>query len=349
MWWMFFNIGGAAEPAVACDPDPLIHETLSAWIARDRARADQALARVEATFGCSGPADPQQLGRWWLLQGAWLFVSGEPEAASESLASARRVAPELWLSDLGPDLYALWQGAVASPGTGTIRIRPAVSAETTVWVDGVRGADRPLPTGHHLVQVGDGVRATFASLVWVDADLITEVVLPEGVLLPPVVPPPVLGPEPTPVARWTVGPLVQVQVGAGVARGESRNSGTYTEPSTKVSVPAEVALGAFAGPAFFRAHLGAGWLVDGPYLAAAGDQRVTSPVHVDLGGSAGWAGGPMGAGALVAARWPSRLALRGLVWIAPHGPLSGELRIGANYTTENTWEPSADLLVGWSL
>ncbi|MEQ1565736.1 MAG: hypothetical protein ABMA64_08875 [Myxococcota bacterium] len=345
-----------------CDPNEPIRVALEARLHADPAAGRAALERVTDALGCSPPVEPSTLARFWLLEGALL---DDPQAMLDNFAGARRVAPDVWLADLGPALRAKWEAAPAATATGTLLIAPAPGARA-VWIDGAPGSgEQVVAAGLHLVQVGDatGDRAKFAAMAWVDPGVSVEVETglaplaaprPDPVPQPdPVVPPPTERPpiERPPTDRAPIGwhPELQVLTGGGVALGEELRNRDAHEPATKVAVPTEVALALRPPGWLLRVEAGAGWLVGGQWLAAGADGRIVMAAHLDLGVTAAIGTDRAYVGLAGRGAWPSRLGGRVVVAAQPVGPLWTELRLGANLPTDRPIEPAGELVVGVSL
>lgn len=167
---------------------------------------------LEAAAACAPAAQPDQLARFWLAQGALLWVADRQEEARAALASAARLAPERSEPAYGPDFEALRVGSMGrASGSAELTLSGAPSP-WRVLVDGAPWDRDPLTDGWHLVQVVDPRQeaASWARLHYLAAG--------EGVVLtveglPPLTPVPAA--EPAPIARATTrtrerarGPLV---------------------------------------------------------------------------------------------------------------------------------------------
>jgi len=121
------------------------------------------------------------------------------------------------------------------------------------------------------------------------------------------------------------------------------------EPAAAISLPAEVCLGVTIAPGMlFRAHMGAGLLLNGAYLYSTGEPNLVGfPIHVDLLASAGVRRSGVGVGVLGGYQFPSRPTARGFLgWAQPGGSLTVELRGGVNLPTARPVEPVLQLLIG---
>jgi hypothetical protein len=90
------------------------------------------------------------VARNWLLEGASAQLQGHHDAAKGPLAAARRAAPTVFDTRLGPDVRAAWEAATPT-GAGTLLLEPARPA----FLDGEGIAEWPVPVDDapHLVQV----------------------------------------------------------------------------------------------------------------------------------------------------------------------------------------------------
>ena len=356
MWWLAIAPAMAGDPtpeASRCDPSAQVRSALAQLLSGALDQARVGLQEAERAFGCGASADPASLARYWLVEGALLSKSGDESAAKDSFSAARRVAPDLWLPDLGPSARLLWESALAPDGAGELSLEPPPGVRP-VWVDGALVSGSAVPAGLHLVQIGGGgpsPSVEFAAIVWVDAG-ITALVrsgLPE--LAPPdpepdlVVPP---SPVPVPVPgpdRSSVRASLHALVGVSGAAGEALQSGSHTEPRAKVAAPLELGVGLRAAPMFFRLQLGGAWLLSGRYLAQTDSGPLVLPVRADLALGAGATVGKLDLGLCGGVQWPSRLAGRLLLGISA-GPARAELRPGLNLPTQRSVEPAGELLVG---
>ncbi len=345
MWW-WLHTAAAAEP---CDPGPETFGALAAVLSGDAPAARAHLAAAEVAWGCSGAAEPEVVARWLLLDASTLELEGDPEAASDSWAAARALAPDTWLPDLGPERRARFDAAPPAQGAGAVAVTPAGRA---VWIDGVAtqaGPSATVPAGLHLVQVVDGDAARWAGFTFVEAGVTRSI---ETGL-----PPPAPHDPPTPPARQPVEPLalppppspgpsvvLRASAGASVAVGGELRADGVTEPSTKVVVPLLASASVPVGPAFVRGEVGAGVLFGGSWLSTTAAGEVASSKVQWLASAAAGVGDRLRGGVAGGVAWPARLTARALAgW--DRGPVSLELRGGVNLPTERPPEPAGELLV----
>lgn len=151
MWTLLMILPSALAADSGCLP-------AATWISRahedivagdfDAGRA--ALAQAEASMDCEVVA-PQDLGRYWLHNGALLALTGDEPAARHAFAASRRVLPDGWDPTFGDHLHQLYVDA--ADGTPV-----ALTVDTNreqITLDGTRVRDWPqtVPGGPHLVQV----------------------------------------------------------------------------------------------------------------------------------------------------------------------------------------------------
>ena len=324
-------------------------------ISADLFAARSRLSEVEESLACGGLARPDELARLWLLEGALATFSGDTQSAADAFRAAAEVEPGRFIEDLGPQIRAAYEAALAerSTGLGTLFVEPTL-AGWTLAIDGTPTTS-PIatPEGLHVVQVGPTPdEVVFARVIHAIADLtiVIETGL-EPVLLrdppqtnPRTTPDAVIVPKPRPEPPLTVAWLASAGLGLGV--GERLDHPLGTEPALKPVVPLETGIRLGFQDGWVRAACGAGPLLTGRYLYTSEDQPRTSPVWLGghLGG--GWASEDLSAGALVSLQWPGRIGLRGLAAL-PLGdlPLELEGRAGLNVTTARAPEGALELLV----
>jgi hypothetical protein len=332
----------------ACDFDTDVVAAYGAVLTGDRAAARARLDAAEADLACA-PVSAQALGRFWLVEAAYLASTGDPDATL-SLVAARRVAPDLWLPELGEPLKERWTAATPDAGAGSIAF-DVPPAHRAVTLDGAAWTwtGAPIPAGLHAVQVAEGGTIRYGAVVYVGDGASTR--LTTG--LPDAPPPPI------PVPRGRAPELLPFVLATGASLSVGRSltassgSATLTEPAAKLVVPIEASGGVAMGGGFVRAELGSGWLVGGPYLSAKADGTLhRTPLRFDaaLGGGAAlgdrWVGGAGGV------QWPGRLTARAFAGTTlddlGDSELRGwaEARAGVNAATARRIEPGVELLVG---
>jgi hypothetical protein len=350
LWWAWTAAG-----ASACDLGEDVAAAYDAWARGEHDIVDEHLLRAEKSLACGSVADPEDLARFWLVEGAMLARAGDPGAAV-SLSAARRMAPELWL-DLGEDVRDRWLLAEPEPGEGELAFD--FDHDRPIAVDGAPFGGGAMAAGLHAVQVADPDGAVrYGAVVYVGASTVTNVVtglqapalaLPSPA--PPPAPAPAIAERPAAGSSPTVAATIRVVTGMSLALGEelSAPSGdrTLTEPAAKIVVPVGIAAGARVGSLWARGEAGIGWLVGGTYLSVLADGTPhQSPVRVDLGGSAGV--GPVGVASGI--QWPGRLYQRALLAVhAPRGAALrwvAEVRGGFNVATDRPIEPAFEVLLG---
>jgi len=154
-------LGGlfSGSVAAAC-PDPSIAIGKVEGLVMD-ASFDQvkpAIQEVETAWSCGGAVQPAALSRLLVLQGGWLSMSGSKDQAAMSFRAARRVSPDTWVDNLGPQLKQEYLAAQDAPvsAPGQVLVDPALPEGFRPQIDGA-DVTLPAPTlaGYHLVQVLD--------------------------------------------------------------------------------------------------------------------------------------------------------------------------------------------------
>jgi hypothetical protein len=312
-----------AEP---CGP-PDLEEAFAAL--GDGSDLFATLDAVEQTFTCRR-FSPTELARFWLLEGAVLLAEADREGAVQSLAAARRVAPDVWQRHLSTDVRAAWERA-SIPGVGHLD----VPSEAELYVDGLLvDPTQPLPTGLHVVQLEQRRRLTFGKVVFVPeggvhriqpAELVSEVADDEGIRFEP-----------------------HVASGLAVAMGRAYTSGELRQASVRVSVPVEVGLTVSFGASGVSFGLGAHRLLGGRYLVVDGDGALADRAV----GLEAWVGGHVGTslriGGQLGVSSPSRVFGRAEVSVGR--TLRAHLRAGLNRVNDGpdvaaALEPALGLLV----
>lgn len=147
----------AAHAADCADPAALVDQVEQAVLDARFDDARQAMAQVEAAFGCTGTADSQLLARTWLAEGAMAHVEGDPAGRDQAFASAARVAPETWTVAFGDELRGAWEAAAVAPaGRGQLEVE-GLSSDARALLDG-KPVQVPaeLPAGLYLLQADPG-------------------------------------------------------------------------------------------------------------------------------------------------------------------------------------------------
>lgn len=151
MWTLLILVPMAVAAEGECMPTATwisrAHEDIIAG-AFDAGR--EALAQAEASMDC-GVLDTEELGRYWLHQGALLALTGDDAGARRAFAASRRVSPEGWDPAFGDRLHQLYTEGVDGPAV-------SLTVDTNrerVQLDGTRVKEWPsvVPGGPHLVQV----------------------------------------------------------------------------------------------------------------------------------------------------------------------------------------------------
>jgi hypothetical protein len=350
--WAVWMLGAQAAP---CDVDQDVMAAYGALVKGELPEAERALGSAEKALGCAAhPSDPQSLGRFWLVEGALLAATGDPEA-SVSFAAARRVAPELWLPDLGETARRLWDGAAPEGATGKLALDLELFwREATV--DGEPWDGEPVPAGLHALQLqeADG-RPCYGAMIYVGAGTVTNVTTG----LPPEAPPPEAPRPPRTGSPLDLALEAELATGASLVVGTSQvvtlPEGTLREPGVKLVLPLMLSGRVRRGDLWAQLEGGVGWLVAGPYLSvnAEGELHRTSlRLDTALGGGADI--GPIDLGLLTGIQWPGRLSERLVASfdlpasadLLTEEPLSLGIRAGFNLATDRPIEPGLEVLVG---
>ncbi len=329
------------------DRDALTDELQSAVVEADLDAAEAHLAALEHSFACGEVVEPKLLGRIWLLEGALLTFRGEPEAALESWVAAERVAPSLWIADLGDPLRADYEAARAAEGTGHIDIEPPLFWGAIAAIDGqMVSTPFEIPPGLHLVQAGPaGDAISFGKIIAVSSN--STAVVSTGLAPPDATPAPIAAQEPESVAATDHGFSVHISGGAIVTMGDALDGpGSGDEPATKLSIPLELGLQRNFDGAWFRAAASVAPLVGGRYLYSDGAQINGSSVGIGGNLAGGWLTGPLRVGGLGGVSWPGRITTRAVLASRLGDlPLSIEIRGGLNLATEREPEPAFGALL----
>lgn len=362
---MLALMSGLAVPASAACPEGWIDGRVARLDAMDLAEqrlfeadlagADLRLQKLEEALGCGSIVETALLARIWLLEGAWLTLKGDAEAAGDSWRAAARVAPGQWVEGYGDNLRRAYDQANAAPDlarTATIVLDPPLFQ----WIGAVDGVVTTFPVvvapGLHLVQVGPNEDdIAFSKLFPAFAN--TASVVATGVIEPTTAfglpgskpdedevdhseprPPPKLSLYAGAVADVAFGRPVEPVIADGVG-----------EPAVKLVLPIETGVVVRpAGRAWLRAVGTAGPLVGGAFVHDDKYGDTESPTA--LGGHlAGGISGSLGdLGLLAGFQWPDRVPVRGvIVGRLPRFPVQGEARIGMNAAFGRPPEPAIDL------
>jgi hypothetical protein len=356
-----------AHAAPCDDPALLVHQAKSEVTAAEFASVEATIAKVEAAFACGSVANQAVLGELWLIEGAWLFYQEGADAAAPSFRAAARAEPGLWIDDLGDQVKAAYDEAVAQASDEIVTVS---GHEIDGWLVAVDGLTVTLPAdieaGLHLLQVGDGIDdmryAAFGDLPAGDFTLKHALgpwqppapiptPLPDPVPVPS--PDPVV-PDPEPVPQPKGEPkVVGLHLAAGfVALLGNDALGTkgevLYEPATKLLIPIEAGLRLQLTPGFWmRGAASAAPVLNGQFLYTD-EAKVLKGSFAGLGANGGLGGtaGPLDLGVLAGVSWPARLPFRGLLAInIANSGLRIEARGGVNVATGGRTEPAAGLAI----
>lgn len=332
---------GLAWGADCPDRGDLIDGLHKAVVEADLDAAEAILEDLEDAFGCGSVASAEVLGKMWLLEGAWLTFINDKAGAEDSWNAAERVAPTLWIDDLGDALRDDYENAESDADQGRIDVDPPLFWGSIAAVDG-RITSMPLDVepGLHLVQAGvSGDAISVGKIIVVTANS-TAVVATNLSSAPKTT-----APEAAPsvgVAKLAHPVRAHIAAGSTVAVGAAiAGSGAGDEPATKVSVPLELGAVRDLDEGWYRFALSVSPLIGGRLLYAKGAQINGSPAGIGGHVAAGWISGPLRVGGLAGVSWPGRITTRAV--LAAHlgdWPLTLEARGGLNIATEREPEPA---------
>ena len=309
--------------------------------------ARQLLGTAEKGIGCGSPQSPEDLARFFLVDGATAAMEADTPAMQDAFAAAARISADTWIEALGPKMRSEYEAAAALPvSTGTIEVA------SEGWETRLNGKlstfPAKVPAGLHVVEIVDDDRVAFGRIVWVLAGevQVLEPGLPERKTEPAgpvVVEAPVKSPSDDPVARLSVGLGAAAAFGQGLS-GVTSDGDPVDEPGMKLTFPLEIGAVIQAETLWIRPAIGLAPLVGGRFLFATEDGAGTSGFAVLADLSAGVGAGDVDVGGLIGIRYPGRIALRGLGGL-PLGdtPLFAELRAGVNVATGGRVEPAFGL------
>jgi hypothetical protein len=328
--------------AAPCDVDQDVMAAYGALVKGELAEAERGLGSAEQALGCAAqPSGTQSLGRFWLVEGALLAAEGDP-GASMSFAAARRVAPELWLPDLGEPARRLWETATPESDTGQLALDLELH-QRKASLDGQPWTGEPVSAGLHALQLQDpDGTPCFGAMIYVGAGTVTNVTTDLPAEAPP--PPPALpsvrlfelSAELSTGASLAVGPQLRV----------SHADGELREPGVKLVFPVLVSGRVRQKELWGQLETGFGWLVAGPYLSVkANGELHRTPFRFDIALGGGTRVGPFDLGAMTGIQWPGRLSERLVASMALPSALSLGARAGFNVATDRPIEPGLEILV----
>lgn len=354
---------GAASAQEEC-PDrlerlDLLDAAERATVEADLPTADEKLRALEAAFSCGPLAEPELLGRMWLVEGAWLELQGDAEAAGDSWRAAQRIAPGRWAEDFGTKLRGAYESAnrVAQGGTSVISLDPPLFR----WigaVDGVVVEEFPVtvPPGLHLVQVGPDVdHVQFARILLAFPDtpsvVVTGLVEPTSDGAP--APEPVAEVVPAEPAKPPRNPgrvALHTAVGADAVVGRAGENAAGSEPAFKLLAPVETGLVVRpTAKTWVRAAVSAAPFVNGAFVYDDKFGATTTPTALGFAATGGFAAAQGDMGLLLGYQWPGRVAVRGvLAGALGRSPLRVEGRVGLNAATEGPPEPAFGVVLAFA-
>ncbi|HHO51301.1 MAG TPA: hypothetical protein ENK18_10610 [Deltaproteobacteria bacterium] len=350
--------GPPGDPGAPPCPDRLdrldrLDEAERSVVEADLASTARILDELEAALSCGTIAEPELLGRTWLVEGALLTLEGDPEAAADAWRAAARVAPGLWVEDFGGTLREAYEIATDhTPRMSSVRVEPPLF-QFMGFVDG-RPASFPHPVeaGLHVIQIGpdiDQIQFARVLLVFPDAPSVVITGLDELLSGSASDEPPRPDPAPgAPLDNPRAGePRLTLHTAAGAALTLSSAESASDDPPTQITVPIETGLVVRpGGVAWLRAVASAAPLLGGSfsYTDARGPGSASSALGWHLAGGLAAEQGDMGL--LVEMQWPGRWGIRGVLASAPlqGAPLGIEGRIGLSFLADSPPAPSLELL-----
>jgi len=321
------------------DVSPTLRRAQESLLLMEDRDAAEAIAEIEASFGCGFISD-DNLARYWLLVATQRFLAGE-EGYAERFRAAAAAEPDTWIVDLGDAVRAAYDEAVAEmPDDGRID----VTGVPTGWVVRVDGRARELPAelpaGTHLVQVGP-------DLDTVEVHRLAVLVAGQGTVIDA----DIEGYEPPPPPSTSGSMPVRAHAAAGVqlTQGEELTrqvqGDAVTEPATKLAVPLELGLALAPGPWWARLQLGVAPQASGGLLYLGSGEVRSASTAVEIAAAGGVTVASVDLGVLAGVSVPSRTVVRAVAALPIVGPLAGELRVGANVHPARGVEPGGSLHV----
>lgn len=352
----------AAEAADEC-PDrldrlDLVEAAERALVEADLAAADARLRELEAAVGCGPLAEPELLGRMWLVEGAWLTLQGDAEAAADSWRAAARVAPGRWVVEYGAKLRKAYEDANAAPPRGDTLI--TLDPPLFRWIGAVDGEvvafPATVPAGLHIVQVGpdeDHVAFSRILLAFPDTPSVVVTGLLEPTTTAPAPAPAATEPEPQVVEKPPRDPgalALHVGIGGDAIVGRPVVGEAADEPGVKIVLPVETGLTVRpARSVWVRTAVVAGPLLGGAFVYEDQYGEGVSPAALGAHLAGGY-GAPQGdIGALVGVQWPGRVVARALLGgVLGRSPLRLEGRVGIDGAIGRSPEPAFSLVLSFA-
>ena len=155
----------ALARAQCADTTPLVAELERAATEGRLGEGEMVKVRLMAALACGPVAPPELLARMWLADAVMLSLRGDEDGATDAIAAAARVAPEVWNDVYGPEFHRRHLAAQGlDTGMGHIVFDVAVEGELPVGrpvitvVDGEILSDvtPAVPSGLHVAQIGFG-------------------------------------------------------------------------------------------------------------------------------------------------------------------------------------------------
>lgn len=332
----------------------LVDDAQRSVVEADLRETARILSALEEALSCGTIAEPELLGRTWLVEGALLTLEGDAEAAADAWRAAARVAPGVWVEDFGGTLREAYEAAIRQPARmSSIQVDPPLF-QLSGFVDG-RPVDFPHPVeaGLHVIQIGpdlDQIQFSRILLVFPDAPSVVITGIEE---LPRDRPPEASTDDPptpteAPPNPHAGEPRLTLHTATGAALTLAGGEAAPDDaPPTQLTVPIETGLVVRpGGVAWIRAAASAAPLLGGSftYTDDRGQGSASSALGWHLAGGVAADQGDMGL--LVSMQWPGRWGIRGVVASSPlqQIPLGLEGRLGLSILADSPPAPSLELL-----
>jgi hypothetical protein len=302
----------------------------------ERDQAGAALERARAALSCD-LVDPTELAVLYLMEAAFRTFDGDDAGARGLFAAAGRVAPDVWLVDLGPELQETYRQAKLDPVPDGALSWEGVPDGAEVRVDGAPAPGRRVEGGGvRTLQVVRAGAVVFGATQLVEGDVTVQV----APAPPPVAPAPAPS-APRPEGRWAL----HLATGGELVLGQPVTAGTRDERGTRAAASLEVGARLRLGPTFWRPTVGVGQSLGSPLLYAAGDEVRATTTVVTAGLTGGVVLGRAAVGLQGGAWLPGRQSLRAVAGGRIAGPLWAEARLGAHRVAGRPLEPVGSVWV----
>jgi hypothetical protein len=290
-------------------------------LAMENEAAGRTLARARAALACDR-VDADDLAVLYLVEAAFRTFGGDEAGARPLFAAAARLAPEVWLVDLGDPLLDVYRSAKSDPVPAGRLELVGVPADAEVWVDGAPATEAALTGGGiRTVQVVRGGEVVFGTSRLVEGTVTLRVPGAAPASAPAPVPGPA-GPERL---------ALHVALGGELALGERVEvDAVGVEPATRFAVPLELGARLRTGPVWWRPSLGVGQVLGSRLLYARDEEVRSTTTLVTAALAVGGAFGPLDLGVQAGVWLPGRQSARVVAAVPVAGPVAAELRLGGH-------------------